>query len=515
MASPSENDSPLHTTVRQSQLEEVRRLLDQPDVDVNCINAKHESQTPLHLACTLGHSSIVEPLIAFGANVFIKDSDNRDCYDRMSSFEICKLVNRLLYGQNLWLEGPTFTSKDGPLHTAIKLGQLETMQDILDHKTVDINDNNSAHETALHIACATGHNGIVHMLISNGTSMTERDSYNNAPIHRAAGMGHTDTVDMLVEFGCDPTIRGYQGRSLLHFACGSGNAKLLEMLFQRKLLDPVNDRDACGLTPLHIAALGSHEEIIDMLIGTFNCPVDCKSKAALTPLHLACIGGHINIVKLLVLKHNANIKACNVQNDLPLHLAVQFGHTTIVKVLIEDFNCNQNEKGFEGKKILHSACKNGHVELAEPLITEFGVDPMCVDDNGFTPLHYAALGGHLNVAQVLVSQHNADYNALNKHNDLPLHLAAEKGHTELVKAFINDFNCNPYNYMRSVYTERFHFLAQENTKNVTKCHGFYFYSLYADTVPLRHVKFISRISREVLTCYISSLESISSVVFEL
>ena len=32
---------------------------------------------------------------------------------------------------------------------------------------------------------------------------------------------------------------------------------------------------------------------------------------------------------------------------------------------------------------------------------------------------------------------------------------------------------------------------------------------------LRHVKFISRISREVLTCYISSLESISSVVFEL
>ena len=32
---------------------------------------------------------------------------------------------------------------------------------------------------------------------------------------------------------------------------------------------------------------------------------------------------------------------------------------------------------------------------------------------------------------------------------------------------------------------------------------------------LMHVKFISRISREVLTCYISSLESISSVVFKL
>ena len=41
------------------------------------------------------------------------------------------------------------------------------------------------------------------------------------------------------------------------------------------------------------------------------------------------------------------------------------------------------------------------------------------------------------------------------------------------------------------------------------CTPNFFYSL-------GHVKFISRISREVLTCYnISSLESISSVVFEL
>ena len=158
MASPSlsENDSPLHSAIRQGQLEEVRRLLNEPGVDINCVNANHE--TPLHLACALGHSSIVEHLIAFGANVFIKDSDNRYCYDRSSDHEICDLVNRLLYGQNLWLEGPTSTKKD-PFHRAIKLGQLETVQDILDRERsrVDINDKNSAQETPLHIACAMGH----------------------------------------------------------------------------------------------------------------------------------------------------------------------------------------------------------------------------------------------------------------------------------------------------------------------------------------------------------------------
>jgi ankyrin repeat protein/GTPase SAR1 family protein len=445
MASPKENDSPLHSAVRQHQLEEVRRLLDEPDVDVNCVNSNHE--TPLHLACALDNSCIVEILIAFGSNVYIKDSDNKDCYGRMNSLEICNLVNRLLYySQTVWLEGPTFTEKDCPLHSAVKLGQLEIVQVILDHKRVDINDKNSAHETPLHIACAMGHNSIVHMLIINGASMCERDNYNNAPIHRAAGMGHTDIVDMITEFGCDPAIRGYQGRSLLHFACGSGNVKLLDMLVQRKFLDPVNDRDACGLTPLHIAVLCGHEKIINiMLIGTLNfiCLVDCQTRGTFTSLHLACIGGHINIVKLLVLEHDANLNAYNHQNDLPLHLASQYGHTSVVKTLIEDLNCNQNEKGFEGNTILHKACKYGHNGLAQTLITEYDLDPMCVEDNGFTPLHSAAFSGHLDVVNMLMSRHNADVSTRNNQNELPLHVAARSGHTKLVKAFINHFNCNP------------------------------------------------------------------------
>ena len=435
---------PLHSAVRQGQLEEVRRLLDEPNVDVNCVNANHE--TPLHLACALDYSSIIELLIAFGANLFIKDSDNKDCYGRMSGCETYISVNRLLYSQNLWLEGPTFTEKDGPLHNAVKLGQLETVQDILDHKGVGINDKNSVHETPLHVACAVGHEGIVHMLvIINGASVCERDSYNNAPIHRAAAMGHIDIVDMLVtELGCDPAIRGYQGRSLLHFACGTGSIKLVEILVHRRLLDPVNDRDACGLTPLHIAALCGHDKVVNMLIGTFNCPVDCQDRGAHTPLHLACISGHINIVKLLVLEHNANINVCNHQNDLPLHLAAKFGHSIVVKTLIEDFNCDLNEKGHEGTTILHRACKYGHIELAETLIIDFGLDPMCVDDSGFSSLHYAAWGGQLNVVDMLVSLHNADVNARNNQNELPLHVAAKRGHTILVKAFIVDFNCNPY-----------------------------------------------------------------------
>ena len=509
MATQSGNDSPLHSAVRLGQLEEVRKILDEPDVDVNCLNSNHE--TPIHLACELGNSRIIELLISFDANVFIKDSYNRDYFDISASLEVCNLVHKLLYSRSLWLKGPTLiTENDTPLHDTVKLGQLTTVQDILEQKSQGVNDKNSAHETPLHLACAIGHNGIVRMLLTNGAicSMYARDSYNNAPVHRAASMGHISIVDVLITvFGCDPTIRGYQGRSLLHFACGSGDIKFVEMVIQRKWLDPIIDRDACGFTPLHIAALCGHDKVTNMLVAIFNCSVDFKNEGAETPLHVACANGHINVVKLLVISHNADLNAKNFQNNSPLLVAAMFGHTNVIKTLINDFNCDPNETGFEGATILHVACmfghvelveilitdfgldpmcvdddeytpfqlaamlghtnviktlinkfncnpkedttilhlacENGHVDIAQALITEFGLDPMCVDDFEYTPLHYAASGGHLSVVRMLVSQHNADPNAYNKCNISPLQKAAEGGHTSIVKVLINDFNCNP------------------------------------------------------------------------
>ena len=73
-------ESSLHVAVRSGQVEEVRRVLDQQLVDVNCRNSKHE--TPLHLACSLRLKDIVVLLIAFGADAFVKDSAGNTVYDK-------------------------------------------------------------------------------------------------------------------------------------------------------------------------------------------------------------------------------------------------------------------------------------------------------------------------------------------------------------------------------------------------------------------------------------------------
>ena len=109
-------------------------------------------------------------------------------------------------------------------------------------------------------------------------------------------------------------IKGYQARSLLHFASSTRNIGLIETLIQRYRLDPITDLDACGSTPLHIAAICDQQEVVNLLIIKYNCPVDIRNEGNETPLHLACYKGHLNVVKTLI-ERGADLSARNWQND--------------------------------------------------------------------------------------------------------------------------------------------------------------------------------------------------------
>ena len=154
-------DSPLHVAVRQGQIEDVRTILIQQQVDVNVLNSKHE--TPLHLACSKGDSAIVQLLIAFGANPYVKNSDNNIAYHNNTNHNIGVLMDGLLSHCTIWVNGPTSTSSsDNLLHAAVRLGELEHVQRILEQHFDSVNEVNSLNETPLHIACALGHKQIVH-----------------------------------------------------------------------------------------------------------------------------------------------------------------------------------------------------------------------------------------------------------------------------------------------------------------------------------------------------------------
>jgi ankyrin repeat protein len=334
-------DSPLHVAVRQGQIEDVREILIQQQVDVNILNSKQE--TPLHLACSKNHSPIVQLLVAFGADPCIKDSNNRNAYSR-SSFDVGQLMDKLLfdYGLRLCIDGPIQADKDSPLHTAVRLGRLDKIQRIVEEKIVDISDTNANHETPLHLACALGHKHIVHILISNGADIYKKDNFNNAPIHRAVSQGHIDTVEYLITVcACNPNIKGYQGRTLLHFACGIGNIKLVTTLIEKYGISPTAT-DAVNQIPLHIAASHGQEEVVHLLITKYNLTVqaivDCRSNYMLSPLHLACYCGHVSVVKTLLLRYKANLNVRDESGSTPFLKVALGGNSLLVQLMITYFN---------------------------------------------------------------------------------------------------------------------------------------------------------------------------------
>ena len=431
-------ESPLHVAVRSGQVEDVRKVLDQQLLDVNCLNSKHE--TPLHLACSLRHTDIVVLLIAFGADPFIKDSDGSTAYGRCS-VEIGDLMNKMFHHNNLWINGPDNTNGDTLLHSAVRQGDLANAQRLILKQNISVNDINASYETPLHLACALGHKPLVHLLVTNGADMYKRDCCNNAPIHRAVAKGHADVVNLLIAtFSCDPKVTGHQGRTLLHFASAAGNTELINTTIEEYDISPLAS-DAIDQTPLHIAAYHGQKEVVSLLITKYNYPVDVKDKHIETPLHKACFDGHINVVKMLVTEFGADLNQRDNDNDTPLSAAVLGGHTDLVRVLIEEYHCNPQllDEKYANRSLLHHACDKGHTELAVMLITEFQLDPCLADDSGNTPLHMACLCGHKELARLLITKYNCPIDVKDKQNETTLHKACFDGHINVVKMLVTEF----------------------------------------------------------------------------
>ena len=436
-----DGDSLLHVAVRQGQIEDVRNILVHQYLDVNILNFKLE--TPLHLACSQSASAIVQLLIAFGADPYITDSNNVTAYGK-STFDIQITMYKLLYGHDVWINSPSLTNGDTPLHNAVRLGTLEKVQGIFDRQIINVNAMNSSHETPLHIACELGHELIVHLLISNGAEIYIRDCYSNISIHRAASQGHVNILDCLItDYACDPKFTGYQDRTLLHFACSNGNTDLVNTLIQKYGISPMAT-DAINQTPLHIAASYGQEEVVCLLITKYNTPVDCRNNRKLSPLHLASYCGHVSVVKRLVLEYKADVNALDGTGSTPFLKAAMGGNLGLIQMMITEFNLDPLVAADgSGNTPLHLTCWGGHEELARLLITKYNCPVDVKNKNKQTPLHIACSFGCLHVVKVFISEFKANMDAHDHHTNTPLNVAVLHGHTDIVQMLITEFGCSP------------------------------------------------------------------------
>ena len=167
-------------------------------------------------------------------------------------------------------------------------------------------------ETALILAAANGHLGVVELLCSLDAAVTAH-VHSNFP---AAALCH--------------------GGGAVHAAAAFGHVKILEALLAATGSFLV--RDGTGSTPAHVAASAGHTEVLEFLLAR-GAPVDEKNCYGCTPLALAASAGRTDGLEggtvALLLAHGASVDTTDNESNTPLHRAAAYGHVQAAALLLE------------------------------------------------------------------------------------------------------------------------------------------------------------------------------------
>ena len=233
------------------------------------------------------------------------------------------------------------------------------------------------------------------------------------------------------------------GYSLLRTALEKKHSEVAKLLLTSG--SNVNGRykHPCN-TPLHLAALNSDIEIVQMLLDR-GANIYAKNIHGNTPLHNALKSMEAKIIGML-LNHGANIDAANKSGMTPLHLAITHNSKEITTLLLSR-GANVNAKGNNvrpSRRIaadtgtystpLQLAVIRGNAEITELLLSK-GADVNVRRNDHITSLHLATLGGCMKIVQHLL-KHGADIYSASANGQTPLFYAIANGHSKIVKLLL-------------------------------------------------------------------------------
>jgi TonB family protein len=188
----------------------------------------------------------------------------------------------------------------------------------------------------------------------------------------------------------------------IHQLCREGKSEQVLSLLKDLHMIHLKDRD--GNTPLHMAVMFEHKELVRLLIH-YGANVNENNNILLTPLHMTRNPG---IVRELI-DNGAEIDAVDYKKNTPLHLACRFGDMETVVLLIHH-GANVNFQNKRGLTPLHFAvdryftlnwCSPAKLEIASYLI-ENGAEVNIKDNKNNTPLDYAAMYCNKDLAGLLM-----------------------------------------------------------------------------------------------------------------
>ncbi|XP_046661190.1 uncharacterized protein LOC124354626 isoform X1 [Homalodisca vitripennis] len=243
------------------------------------------------------------------------------------------------------------------------------------------------------------------------SNLNHRNVHGDTPLMLAVklavdlgGAERWKVVQMLLKEGADQTVADREEYTPLHYAVQYGSTNLVRTLLgddgSHKVIDKFCRN---GLAPLHLAAIGGHDDIIEMLIDAkadFNCK---DMKSGRTPYFFALEKENTSSAKIFV-KFKAKVNEPN--------FAGQYPPTKTLKVNQGD-DCkvdNKSLKNSASSKAPFNIAETTSIEIEEEMIE----DPMVVEEDGISGSSFTDLGAPVAKSK----EQNCDISNLNRINEV-------------------------------------------------------------------------------------------------
>lgn len=326
---------PLHCAVMGGDLKVVKALVEAGEAlpvgffggrfNLNALQVRENKDfgtmcfgNPLHMACFLGATDIVEYLISKGALLDVQDGTHGRTGVHAAicggHFELLKKILPLKPSLNI-------PDNQGrlPLHEAARSGHAGILKAVLFEDVSCINAQDSSGATPLFYAITQGHLSCVRLLLDQGARRNIRVRGNDLlPLHLACHMGHADVAQLLIEQEEDKTALNDEDQTLLHAAVLGGHARMV-----RKLIDWGFDwlvKDGTGKTPLDYAR--SHSPTLEKIfLGA--------------ELRRAAQKGDMAKVTALLAQPGIDLLEVDGVGNTALHVAAAAGRENVLVVLLD------------------------------------------------------------------------------------------------------------------------------------------------------------------------------------
>ncbi len=260
--------------------------------------------TPLVDAARLGHMDCVKKLVECHADIDHRDNDGCSVLQIAASRNQIEVVNFLAKECDADVENVD-NSGCNVLHDVATRGMYAMLAGVIPHcYNLDLQD--SAGHTPLHLAVFGGHAECVRLLILAECDSNIIDSSNRTALHHAVFKGQQQITHLICEGDTDLAVRDEDGDTALHAAAVSGENEICEMLLAFGADHSI--RNDHGDQPAHLAARKGHVRCLEPLM-EYECNVNMKNFDGRTPLGEARINGNMECVALFERLYTDEAKA--------------------------------------------------------------------------------------------------------------------------------------------------------------------------------------------------------------